>query len=113
MNSLPTNYLTPTGREEAWRFTPLKRLAGLHDKTIPVTDRISISLVGNARPGFKVETVSASELEPISKSDDVVVQRIRSEVSQVTHLKIEKEAIVAEPIFLQRATSGLKEFLVP
>lgn len=110
MNSLPTNYLTPTGREEAWRFTPLKRLAGLHDKTIPVTDRISISLVGNARPGFKVETVSASELEPISKSDDVVVQRIRSEVSQVTHLKIEKEAIVAEPIFLQRATSGSKEF---
>ena len=23
----------PTGREEAWRFTPLKRLKGLHDGT--------------------------------------------------------------------------------
>ena len=31
MSLLTTNYLTPTGREEAWRFTPLKRLAGLHD----------------------------------------------------------------------------------
>ena len=31
MSVLTTNYLTPTGREEAWRFTPLKRLRGLHD----------------------------------------------------------------------------------
>jgi len=26
MNQLATNYLTPSGREEAWRFTPLKKI---------------------------------------------------------------------------------------
>jgi len=39
MSLLTTNYLTPTGREEAWRFTPLKRLAGLHDGSIKVGKR--------------------------------------------------------------------------
>ena len=34
MSALQSNLLelhTPNGREEAWRFTPLKRLAGMHD----------------------------------------------------------------------------------
>ena len=26
MSALPTNYLTPTGREEAWRFYALKEI---------------------------------------------------------------------------------------
>ena len=36
MTTLQSNILenhTPTGREEAWRFTPLKRLGGMHDGT--------------------------------------------------------------------------------
>ena len=39
MSVLTTNYLTPTGREEAWRFTPLKRLRGLHDGAAIQSDR--------------------------------------------------------------------------
>ncbi len=42
MSVLTTNYLTPTGREEAWRFTPLKRLRGLHDGSAVVADRNSL-----------------------------------------------------------------------
>ncbi len=48
MSLLTTNYLTPTGREEAWRFTPLKRLGGLHDGTAKVGDRESLSFKGGA-----------------------------------------------------------------
>jgi len=40
---LPTNYLTPTGREEAWRFTPLKRIAGLHDPAVSVIDPFQLN----------------------------------------------------------------------
>ena len=108
--SLPTNYLAPTGREEAWRFTPLKRLGGLHDLATSVSDRISIDLVGPARQGFLVKQVSATELPPFSKSDDAVVQRLRSEVKLVTHLQIEKEALIADPIFFKRNAIGGAEF---
>jgi Fe-S cluster assembly protein SufD len=108
--SLPTNYLAPTGREEAWRFTPLKRLGGLHDLATSVMDRISIDLVGPARQGFSVKKVSATELPPFSKSDDAVVQRLRSEVKSVTHLHIDKEALIADPIFFKRNAIGGAEF---
>ena len=29
----PADHPIPTGREEAWRFTPLRSLRGLHDGT--------------------------------------------------------------------------------
>lgn len=110
MSALQTNYLTPTGREEAWRFTPLKRLAGLHDKNQVVSDRISIGLVGHDRVGFSVTKVDSTELPPLSKTDDVVVQRVRDTASKITHLKIEKEAVINEPIFLKRIASSEREF---
>lgn len=110
MSALQTNYLTPTGREEAWRFTPLKRLAGLHEVETAVTDRISIELVGAARTGFKIERVDAKALPPKSATDDVVIQRVREVASKVTHLTIEKEAVISEPIFLKRSAGNEREF---
>ena len=110
MSALPTNYLTPTGREEAWRFTPLKRLAGLHDPATSVPARISIGLEGPVRTGFTIETVKSADLPPGSSSDDAVVQRVRSTVNEVTHLSIAKEAIIDAPITLKRDPSGSGEF---
>jgi len=46
----------PTGREEVWRFTPLKRLRGLHDeaallglteKPLPVPESISAPVLSH------------------------------------------------------------------
>ena len=110
MSALPTNYLTPTGREEAWRFTPLKRIAGLHDPATTVADRISISLSGAARPGFSIDKVKASEIPAKSSTDDAVVQRVRSTVNEVTHLQIAKEALLSEPIILTRKAGDTCEF---
>ncbi|MFM7776856.1 MAG: Fe-S cluster assembly protein SufD, partial [Actinomycetota bacterium] len=110
MSGLPTNYLTPTGREEAWRFTPLKRLSGLHDSATSVLDRISIELVGSVRVGFNIETVASADLPPKSTTEDVIIQRIRATASKITHLKIDKEAVVSEPIFLKRSAGTEKEF---
>ena len=110
MSALPTNILTPTGREEAWRFTPLKRLAGLHDASTSVPARISIGLEGQARQGFTISTVAASPLPARSTTDDVVVERVRATVSEVIHVEIAQEAIVDAPIVLKRSTSGSGEF---
>jgi len=110
MSALPTNYLAPTGREEAWRFTPLKRLGGLHEASTVVEPRISIALKGAVRPGFTLDSVKATDLPPRSTTDDVVIQRIRSAVDEVTHLAITKESIVDQPIILNRSVSGKGEF---
>lgn len=110
MSALPTNYLTPSGREEAWRFTPLKRLAGLHDPATAVADRISIALLGEARTGFTINKVKSAELPAKSNTDDAVIQRVRATASEVTHLQIAKEAIVSEPIILTRQAGTTSEF---
>ena len=39
----------PGGRDELWRFTPLKRLRGLHDGSAPATGSALIEV--SERPG--------------------------------------------------------------
>lgn len=45
----------PGGRDELWRFTPLKRLRGLHDGSAPASGGAQISVA--AQQGVSVETV--------------------------------------------------------
>src|SRR4051795_8177275 len=45
----------PHGRDEIWRFTPLRRLRGLHDGSAAVTGRAHIDVT--ERPGVTTEIV--------------------------------------------------------
>ncbi|NBX70570.1 MAG: Fe-S cluster assembly protein SufD [Actinobacteria bacterium] len=38
-----TDFPVPTGREEEWRFTPLKRLGGLHEAVTPSGSALSVT----------------------------------------------------------------------
>jgi len=107
MTTLTTNYLTPTGREEAWRFTPLKRLGGLHDGTAITSDRHSLALSSPAASGFSFERVSESAAASISETDDVIVARIRDFATDVAVLTIAANTEVAEPILLKRSAGAL------
>ncbi|MGD9985320.1 SufD family Fe-S cluster assembly protein [Pseudonocardia sp.] len=49
----------PGGREENWRFTPMKRLRGLHDGTAPLDGTATIEVV--AGDGVTVETVGRDD----------------------------------------------------
>ncbi len=49
----------PGGRDELWRFTPLRRLRGLHDGSAPRTGTATIEVTG--QPGVTVETVSRGD----------------------------------------------------
>jgi Fe-S cluster assembly protein SufD len=104
MSVLTTNYLTPTGREEAWRFTPLKRLRGLHDGTAVQSDRESLITKGALPFGV---TFTRENLEPLSASDDVIIERVRGAASSVAHLAIAANTELTEPIFLGRSTGGI------
>ena len=104
MSLLATNYLTPTGREEAWRFTPLKRLRGLHDGQAVVGDRSSLIARGALPQGV---TFTRENLEPLANSDDVIIERIRGLSGDVAHLSISANTELSEPIFLGRSEGAL------
>jgi Fe-S cluster assembly protein SufD len=58
----PEAFGKPTGREEEWRFTPLRRLRGLvngvdEDGTLEV----SVDIAGNVERGAKVDTVGMDD----------------------------------------------------
>ena len=104
MSVLTTNYLTPTGREEAWRFTPLKRLRGLHDGVAVQSNRESLITKGALPSGV---SFTRENLEPLASSDDVIIERVRGAATSVAHLAIAANTEVAEPIFLERSAGGL------
>ena len=49
----PADFPVPTGREEEWRFTPLRRLRGLHPEAAAVTARSASK--PTPHPGVTVE----------------------------------------------------------
>lgn len=107
MSTLQSNLLeshTPTGREEAWRFTPLKRLAGLHDGSATLSERHSLELVGTAPAGvsFTRATITAA-----SASEDLIVNRIRNHTSEGAILAIDKDVVLSEPIHLHRNAGAI------
>lgn len=102
MSQLATNYLTPSGREEAWRFTPLKKLAGLHDLEVAVSDNISLTSKTDLPSGVTLKVSKTSDLPPAYVSSDIVTNRIRKEVVKSTLLEISDNLELAEPIILKR-----------
>ena len=104
MSVLTTNYLTPTGREEAWRFTPLKRLRGLHDGTAVIGERNSLVAKGHLASGVALHR---EILEPLATTDDIIIDRIRGAEAEVAHLSIASNTEVQEPIFLGRSLGAL------
>jgi Fe-S cluster assembly protein SufD len=55
----PADFAVPTGREEEWRFTPLRRLRGLHQDMAPGDGKVSVAV--DAAPGVTAETVKRGD----------------------------------------------------
>lgn len=106
MSTLTTNYLAPSGREEAWRFTPLKRLAGLQIPETATDNEISFFVKSGDSVRAVFKAVNSSEQAPRYTSEDLITNRVRNEVTQTCLLTIEKDAQVSEPIILGRKCSG-------
>ena len=101
---LNTNIIhTPTGREEAWRFTPLAKLRGLHDGSAVVGEAHSLK-AKQIPSGVTAERVATDDHRTIS--DDVIVQRV---VGQKDTYKITINGEVNEPIIIGRESLGLEK----
>ena len=103
----PEYFGVPGGREEEWRFTPLRRLRGLH-KDAPLT-----------QSGVTVEVEAAPELlvEKVKKTDDVersgvtaagaflptdrVSARAYAAVSEATVVTVPKDTTASGPTYVR------------
>ncbi|WIM88671.1 Fe-S cluster assembly protein SufD [Candidatus Mycobacterium wuenschmannii] len=88
----------PGGRDELWRFTPLKRLRGLHDGSAPATGNAAIEVT--ERPGVTVETVRRGDerLGQAGVPADRVAAQAFSSFNQATIVTVARDTEVAEPI---------------
>lgn len=107
MPTLTTNYLTPTGREEAWRFTPLKRLGGLHDGTFTLSATNSLAIRSELSSGVTFGLIDRELINRESECDDVIVARVHEGAAKVNVLNISANTEVAEPISLFRNNTGV------
>ncbi len=88
----------PGGRDEIWRFTPLKRLRGLHDGSAVATGSATITVA--ERPGVAVETVGRDD-ERLGQGGvpaDRVAAQAYSSFDTATIVTVARDTEVAEPI---------------
>jgi Fe-S cluster assembly protein SufD len=88
----------PGGRDELWRFTPLKRLRGLHDGSAPATGTATIEVT--ERPGVTVESVRRGDkrLGQGGVPSDRVAAQAFSSFNSATIVTVARDTEVAEPI---------------
>lgn len=88
----------PRGRDEAWRFTPLRRLRGLHDGTAPATGAAGIEVADTA--GVRVDLVRRGDdrLGAAGAPADRVAAQAFSSFNTATVVTVDREAAPAEPI---------------
>jgi len=97
----------PGGRDELWRFTPLKRLRGLHDGSAPATGSARIDVA--ERPGVTVETVQRADqrLGQAGVPADRVAAQAFSAFDAATVVTVARGTEVAEPIEITIDGPGL------
>ncbi|MCG8918506.1 Fe-S cluster assembly protein SufD [Actinokineospora sp. PR83] len=87
----------PTGREEIWRFTPMKRLAGLHTGTAATGSAV-----------IEVDTPAEVTHETVGRDDarlgaggvpaDRIAAQAYSSFTEATVLTVTKEAVASAPV---------------
>jgi Fe-S cluster assembly protein SufD len=102
----PADFAVPTGREEEWRFTPLRRLRGLHadlgsgdGKVRVVVDAAPDVTIGNLEHGD-------SRLGTAYVPGDRVSARAFASFSEATVVTVPRETESAEPTWISLRGEG-------
>ncbi|HZQ33461.1 MAG TPA: SufD family Fe-S cluster assembly protein, partial [Mycobacterium sp.] len=88
----------PGGRDEIWRFTPLRRLRGLHDGSARATGSAQITVTG--QPGVDVETVRRGDrrLGEGGVPADRVAAQAFSSFNSATLVTVQRGVVLPAPI---------------
>jgi Fe-S cluster assembly protein SufD len=88
----------PRGRDEIWRFTPLRRLRGLHDGSAHATGGAEITV--SEQPGVQAETVRRGDprLGQGGVPADRVAAQAFSSFNSATLVTVGSNTQIAEPV---------------
>jgi Fe-S cluster assembly protein SufD len=95
----------PGGREENWRFTPMKRLRGLHDGAVADGE---VKVDAEAAPEVRVETVGRED-ERLGKAgapSDRIAAQAYSSFTSATVVTVPKEVRASKPTVLRLTGPG-------
>ncbi len=99
----------PTGREEIWRFTPLKRLLGALDDTVGEDGAVAVELGG---PGEYFPGTLALDESPRGRAlvpDDRAAAVASRNTAQALHVKVPADVELDEPLWVTvTTTAGLR-----
>jgi Fe-S cluster assembly protein SufD len=94
----PAEFAVPGGREEEWRFTPLRRLRGLHTDTPPVP---AAKVAVEVDPAPEVKTFTAERGGPLLGRSFVPADRVSARAyasfDEATVITVPAEADVSRP----------------
>jgi Fe-S cluster assembly protein SufD len=88
----------PGGRDEIWRFTPLRRLRGLHDGSAPATGSATVTV--SEQPDVRVETARRGD-ERLGQGGvpaDRVAAQAFSSFNAATIVTVARDTQTAEPV---------------
>ena len=99
----------PTGREEAWRFTPLRRLRGLHDGSAVPTGPAGLEVSVDAAVDVTVETVGSDDprVGSTGAPDDRVEAQVVDGADQVLVVSVPRESVGGTPTVVSLRGLGL------
>ena len=99
-----------TGREEEWRFTPLKRLRGLDTATLdtPIAGVAPRVEVGDLPAGVVVSTVDRTDprVAPVLVPFDRISALAARGASETLLISVEKAAVLDRPALIRLAGTG-------
>jgi Fe-S cluster assembly protein SufD len=110
----PADFPVPGGREEEWRFTPLRRLRGLH-KDAPLGSS-GVTVTAEAAPEVSVDFPERSGLTADGPflPEDRVSARAFAAATRATVITVPKETVASRPTIIrvtgdggEAATAGL------
>jgi Fe-S cluster assembly protein SufD len=97
----PADFPVPGGREEEWRFTPLRRLRGLHNEAPLTGDGITVTW--DAAPEVGVTYAERAVASPPSSTflpADRVSARAYEAATQALVVTVPKEAVASRPTII-------------
>ncbi|WHU49567.1 Fe-S cluster assembly protein SufD [Gordonia sp. L191] len=97
----------PSPREEAWRFTPFRRLRGLHDGTAERTAEATVTVSG-AGDGVTVDSVGRAD-ERLGQGGvpfDRIAAQAYSSFTEATVVTVGREVELGEPVTIEVTGPG-------
>jgi len=100
----------PTGREEIWRFTPLKRLRGLHDDASLSGDTVVAE--ADAPEGVRIDQLTVES--PLRGASGFIPNsrlgaRVWHDTGKIYSVTIAPEAVLDRPVIIDLRGSGADE----